>query len=530
MIKSISVTNYKAFKEATIDIKPLTVLLGANSVGKSSILQLFFLLKQTATFGSALDKCPFKMYGPFVNMGTVDNLFYKKKENLPLEVSITFCNKKMRSFLEDQLKEFIQVMTTIPYILPIKGLMELQKKKEPKGRYEFFQYIKSIYSILGKHDVEKYRGAFSYLISGNTSIVSEDVSSLSIDAMMNAYDYLSLLKSSQKAGDVDYTFKYVFGQKNKKLTIKSISLKAAFEESSICLFEFDSRDGFTISADKTAKFNFTDLDFQAVEGAFVKNACIFDCFQEKKSSGASSTIANYMVGIAKAALSYLKQEFNPNRIYHVKPLRANPQRYYVIDDEKLTPYVPSLDGDRVIEILRDKEDIYKNVNGWLARYGLALKIEQSEDVIHHIKIIQNGLELDIPDVGFGISQLLPILVQSKVSEKGSITIIEQPEIHLHPIMQADVADMFRAVASDTKPFIIETHSEYLLRRIRRRVATKELSAEDVAIYLFKGSSPEQDSTVVSRLDMTATGAFEWPSDFYGGELYNDIVDFISAQA
>ena len=160
---------------------------------------------------------------------------------------------------------------------------------------------------------------------------------------------------------------------------------------------------------------------------------------------------------------------------------------------------------------------------------MSIKIVQSEDVIHHIKIVQNDVELDIPDVGFGISQILPILVQAYCSPKNTITIIEQPEIHLHPILQADVADLLRKSASIDKSIIIETHSEYFLRRIRRRVATKEMSSNDVSIYLLHGKTQERDYTEMEHLDVSDTGVFKWPSDYYDGELYNDVVDFIAAQ-
>jgi len=74
------------------------------------------------------------------------------------------------------------------------------------------------------------------------------------------------------------------------------------------------------------------------------------------------------------------------------------------------------------------------------------------------------------DVGFGISQVLPIIVQGFLSKDDSITIIEQPEIHLHPMMQSDLADLFIDVIESTttngKILFIETHSESILKRLR----------------------------------------------------------------
>ncbi|RYZ75918.1 MAG: hypothetical protein EOP04_32710, partial [Proteobacteria bacterium] len=101
-------------------------------------------------------------------------------------------------------------------------------------------------------------------------------------------------------------------------------------------------------------------------------------------------------------------------------------------------------------------------------------------------------ELDIADVGFGISQILPVIVQCFLSKTNSFTVIEQPEIHLHPKMQADLTDLFIEVLGDEKDkcLIVETHSEYLLNRLRLRIAQGKISRDDVAIYFVEPASIE----------------------------------------
>ena len=531
MITSISVKNYKAFKDATLNIKPLTVLLGANSVGKSSMLQLLLLLKQTSTFGSPSDKVPLKMYGPFVNMGTTDNLFHNKDSRSILEFSISFKNSSLQIGLNRLYQDYVQTVATIPYLFPIKALLEMRglDRLRDINREDFYDFTKKIFEILEKNKVGDYKQTLSYMLSGNSLIARDDISLSSLDSIMATYDLLYRIKKlgnhvKDRAG-VEYTVSFSFCQKNKKLQICGIRLFSGNKQ----VFEIDLTKDCRVSSEFCS---FNQLDHQIIDINIDKSACIFYCFQDKKkiAEKESTTLSNYVLQFLSMALSALKQEFSPNVINHVRPLRANPQRYYVIDDEKLTPYASSLDGERVIEILRDDDSVRQMVNKWLGRYNLAINIEQSEDVIHHIKIVQNDVELDIPDVGFGISQILPILVQAYCVSKKTLTLIEQPEIHLHPIMQADVADLFKDATSLDKPFIIETHSEYLLRRIRRRVAKGELSSNDVAIYMFKGKQFNRDYTEIQRLDMTTTGAFEWPEDFYGGELYNDVIEYIVAQS
>lgn len=530
MVTSISVKNYKAFRDATLQIKPLTVLLGANSVGKSSMLQLLLLLKQTSTFGSVSDKVPLKMYGPFVNMGTTDNLFHNKDNKSILEFSISFKNASLQMGLNNLYRNYVQTVSTIPYLFPIKALLEMRSLDRLRdiNREEFYDFTKKIFEILEKNKVGDYKQTLSYMLSGNSLIANDDISTSSLDTIMATYDLLYRIKKlgthvKDRAG-VEYTVSFSFCQKNKKLQICGIRMFSGNKQ----VFEIDMLKECRVSSEFCS---FNQLDQQIIDAKINKSACIFYCFQDKKRSleKNSTTLSNYVLKFLSMALSALKQEFNPNAINHVKPLRANPQRYYVIDDEKLTPYASSLDGERVIERLRDDDSVRQMVNKWLGRYNLSINIEQSEDVIHHIKIVQNDVELDIPDVGFGISQILPILVQSYCVSKETLTLIEQPEIHLHPIMQADVADLFKDAASFDKPFIIETHSEYLLRRIRRRVAKGDLSSNDVAIYMFKGKNSTRDCTEIQHLEMTATGAFEWPEDFYGGELYNDVIEYIVAQ-
>ena len=161
---------------------------------------------------------------------------------------------------------------------------------------------------------------------------------------------------------------------------------------------------------------------------------------------------------------------------------------------------------------------------------MRIDVNKFKEVVHHLNVTQNNLKLDITDVGFGISQVLPIIIQGFLSPQKSLTIIEQPEIHLHPTMQADLGDLFiDIVQKKQKKLIIETHSEYLLRRIRRRISEGKIEAKDVSICLFQ-SNKDGTGTVVESLEIGEKGSFMWPQDFYGGELYNDTVEFIKNQS
>jgi len=148
-----------------------------------------------------------------------------------------------------------------------------------------------------------------------------------------------------------------------------------------------------------------------------------------------------------------------------------------------------------------------------------------------LKVEQNGLRLDISDVGFGISQVLPVIIQAFLSKSDSVLIMEQPEIHLHPKMQADLCDLFISIVNKgriQKRLLIETHSEYLLKRLRRRMAEQDLiSSKDVSICLF--SKTANQYTVVKRIEIEDRGYFEWPEEFYDGKIYEDTIEFLKLQ-
>lgn len=140
----------------------------------------------------------------------------------------------------------------------------------------------------------------------------------------------------------------------------------------------------------------------------------------------------------------------------------------------------------------------------------------------------------LTDVGLGVSQVLPVIVECFYVPRRSIVIFEQPEIHLHPRVQADLADLFvdaiRARedgrARDCQ-FVIESHSEHFLRRLQRRIAEEELAPADAALYFVHTDAGG------ARLEQLRVDAFgnilNWPVGFFGDEM-EDMVARTEAQA
>jgi predicted ATPase len=123
------------------------------------------------------------------------------------------------------------------------------------------------------------------------------------------------------------------------------------------------------------------------------------------------------------------------------------------------------------------------------------------------------MSISLADVGFGVSQILPILVADLQLPRGGTLAVSQPEIHLHPSAQADFADyLVRRIRSAQRRFIVETHSEYLINRLRLLVANGSLSAEDLSIvYLSNDGVRSQSHEVRFTTDGKVEGA---PKEFF----------------
>jgi predicted ATPase len=143
-------------------------------------------------------------------------------------------------------------------------------------------------------------------------------------------------------------------------------------------------------------------------------------------------------------------------------------------------------------------------------------------------------EVKLTDVGFGVSQVLPVIVECFYVPRRSIVIFEQPEIHLHPRVQAELADLFvdgiraREGGVDREcQFIIESHSEHFLRRLQRRIAEGKLEQKDTALYFVH---TEGSTARIEELDVDRYGNIRnWPDEFFGDEM-GDLVARAEAQA
>ncbi|MBK6462396.1 MAG: DUF3696 domain-containing protein [Myxococcales bacterium] len=154
---------------------------------------------------------------------------------------------------------------------------------------------------------------------------------------------------------------------------------------------------------------------------------------------------------------------------------------------------------------------------------------------YEVKVRTRGglTDVALPDVGFGVSQVLPALVQAFYCPPGSTVWMEQPEIHLHPQVQAQLADTFITAirAREGSPrdvqLVVETHSEHFLNRLQRRIAEATLAPHDVAIYFARSTT---NGAELEELKVNEYGDItNWPDNFFGDEM-GDIVARTQAAA
>jgi predicted ATPase len=222
-----------------------------------------------------------------------------------------------------------------------------------------------------------------------------------------------------------------------------------------------------------------------------------------------------------------RESFSELTFNYMGPLREYPQKYYIGASNYCDLSV--LSNYKIAELLANNQSLLEKVNQWLAYFATRVGIDETQEDVRRIKAIRNELDydLDISNVGFGISQILPVIVQALLSPPYSVTIVEQPEVHLHPNMQAKLADLFidtiyniHNQRDSKRKFLIETHSVAFLNRLRLRIAQKKIQKSDIAIYALSINS--KNDGIIDQISILDGGDFDWPEDFIEEELMDSI--------
>ncbi|MBF0622155.1 MAG: DUF3696 domain-containing protein [Magnetococcales bacterium] len=213
-------------------------------------------------------------------------------------------------------------------------------------------------------------------------------------------------------------------------------------------------------------------------------------------------------------------------IVYLGPLRRKPERDYVWNKSK--PGEIGSDGHKAIDVLlssalirgEEHRQVIDGVSEWLRRMDVAEKLEVRQlggSNRYEVVVHRDGVVANLRDVGIGVSQVLPVLAVAYFAQRGSTIILEEPEIHLHPLAQSLLAEMFFYVSREREiQFLVETHSEHLFRRMQTLIAQDETDTNTCSMFFVER---DKSDAVLRPLDVDEFGAVRnWPPNFFGDSV------------
>lgn len=449
MFTNIRLKNFKAWGEQLwadgVDLAPITLFLGANSVGKTSLLQPLLLLKQTyASPDKNLDLYLGGKRGDLLDLGSYSQIVYDHQEKTELAFG----------FEMDEVKRFMHWLH-----LP-------EPSERPSGISD--QDWVEVNTHAG--DV---RGPLSYRVSYGSAARTFHLNRLQIK---HAGMDLKVSRSAKGAYRIESPLSLIPVETNQKSSPKR---------------EFKP-------------INSLRLSEASKEPTFAENFGVDDLILE---------VLN-----AFEDLQYLG------------PLREPPRPSYIWSAQD-PGEIGTRGEDSVYRLLAnllvgkkaERGYLINEVSYWLNRMGVAdsLTIEQlGKSRFFEVLVNTGNKTANLIHVGFGVSQVLPMIVLAYTAPEGSTIIVEQPEIHLHPSAQSELADLMIHTATARKlQFLVETHSEHLFRRMQTLVADPESPASDKTCAMhFVSRSPEGEAAV-TRLVLDEYGRIQnWPERFFGDSI------------
>jgi hypothetical protein len=216
-----------------------------------------------------------------------------------------------------------------------------------------------------------------------------------------------------------------------------------------------------------------------------------------------------------------------SNVLHVPPVRKLPDEVFRLSDKRIADYENS-----VYSILAERPEAIDNVNEFLSRLDINYAIEFLKPELignshrlagigtFSVKSKNSSVSVGFQDVGYGLSQLVPVLASA--FSGGRIVAIEQPELHLHPRLQGGIADVLIAAHKLYRTqFIVESHSEGLMLRIQRRIREGVINPADVGVLYVH---PEVSGfSTIFEIGLDDDGFFdrEWPQGFFE-DRFSDI--------
>lgn len=223
------------------------------------------------------------------------------------------------------------------------------------------------------------------------------------------------------------------------------------------------------------------------------------------------------------------------RTDYIGPIRVVPQRDYRLNSLKLEKF--GIEGENSFQFLiedaltTDRKLITKVSNWYKHNFeGWEINVNQDRAPIFQIEIKRNEIKQNIKDAGMGIGQALPLVARAFMTcEKETLIIIEEPESHLHPAAHGNLAELFvNSLKEGNKRYLIETHSQNFVLRLRKLVAQKLLKPENLAIY-YVDFDEEMNYSILNKINVDENGEVNyWPENIFNESL-SEVIEIRKAQ-
>ncbi len=490
MLTKLDLINFKSFSNLdNLEFKPITILCGSNSCGKSSILHSLLLQKQTKE-----SKAPNQLLllnGKYIHLGDFENIVHGSDKNIETTIKYEYTTSRKHTYSTNARGDFRALFFT-----------ELKRfvTKETRSNREVKNYkIITEYSF---RSVEKRRGyiKIAEITKSITKIILELNNGECVDGPV---------VEIKKSGST-YKLKW------KNLEPSEIGFFTKKEN--IILIDHGEIDSVSVTFEGLCPI--IQFDYSSKQLSSDKEKLI-DPFSAARFL---HSIHNY-INVENKELSY------------IGPLREEPSRRYIYENEILdigvkgenAAYIYQTEQDTTINDhfvynesddsyeLKDASSLQTLLTDWLQLMGINNFTHNHEGEMIRLKMSANSCTetmVNIADVGFGVSQIFPILLEGLRIKKNASLILEQPEIHLHPALQMKMADYLITLALSKKNVIVETHSDHIINRLVRRIVedSKFNLNELIAIYFVKNT---HDGAMLEPIQIDPTrGIINWPKGFF----------------
>jgi predicted ATPase len=519
MLKELRIENFKAFgNEQQVPLAPITLIYGPNSSGKSSIIQSLLLLYQSFQ-GNIQTSSKLIFRGEYVDLGSFLSVLFQHDTRRPLNLAFRFSSPRFRRGLS-----FGSTVRPRDLDRIVQLTFELEKERS-RGRSEpeltQMRYSFSDPSVL---DVGLQRVAPPQSASDEFPNEAFPEKLFRLDSRLSAQSVARYVSAIQK-DSVAARDNAIFSTKGfQKLVAESEPPPVEL----VRLIRNASFAAYGMLPGRMGSFSSNEDDPE---------------LGTAPSRESPSAATRFMFGFSSPIFT-LSREFYDHilALSYLGPLRSPPERHYIVsgaDRESV-----GTRGERMPQLLfrRRREGILKKIDEWFSRFSIPYQVDVKSagndltgEIITVVLTDRNGVSVSPSDVGFGIGQLLPIVVEGMVSI-GKLICVEQPEIHLHPRLQAHIADFLidtaktqAAAVSDVRgtrrdvggnQWIVETHSEALMLRFQRRIKEKMIPPEFLSVLYVE---PNQSGSRVLRIRLSDDGSFidDWPQGFFE-EGFNEI--------